>query len=240
MPTEGLMFVESRILDPSKTSDEKFNKFYNEEHLPDVFKMADPAKSQNVAFRYKNINPDSKTVLPYIALYPLKDISLLSDPEGSAKIIEDTRISKTFDNTDVYEHIEFKMRPYELLQRYEGLSDSPQPERKYGHTLVVIGMEPAEGAEGEQDFDDWYRKQHLDMMAMLSHYRRSTRYKRLDGQKPSYLALHEYDCKPEEMPKELRKVVATDWSKKILKDSQIFQRDVFELVQVQGDTKLQL
>ncbi|KAK5123158.1 hypothetical protein LTR85_003356 [Meristemomyces frigidus] len=232
MPTPGLMFVGSRVLDPSKTSDATSNAFYDKEHLPDVLDHG----ITKVALRYKNTNAESP--MPYVALYPLEDASFLQSPD-LGKLVEDTKMSKTFNNTDIYEHIHFELRGYEKIQTFEGYGQADKSGKERGQTIVCVAMEPAEGQDHE--FDEWYRKQHLDMLAMCRGYRRTTRYKKLDGQKPRYLALHEYACKPDELPgDQIKQVVATEWSQKIIKESLVFDRDVLELVQAQGDTSLNL
>ena len=110
MPTPGLMLVTSRVIDPSKTSDEKFNRFYNKEHLPDVLARA-KAKGDitRVALRYKNVNAEAS--VPYLALYPVSDASIMISPE-QGKVVEDTRKSQTFDGGDIYDYIDFGLRPY--------------------------------------------------------------------------------------------------------------------------------
>jgi hypothetical protein len=88
----------------------------------------------------------------------------------------------------------------------------------------------------EKDFDAWYRKQHLDMLSMIPGYRRGARYKRIDGVSPTYLAIHEYACKPDEIPPEaIDQVSATEWSKKVIGEAKAIERDVFELIEVQGE-----
>jgi hypothetical protein len=232
MSTPGLMFVSSRVLDPTKTSDEKYNRFYNDEHLPDVLGY----NVTKLALRYKNTAKE--TDRPYIALYPLDDVNYLHS-EALGKLIEDTKISKTFDNTDIYAHLAFDLRPYTKIQTYEGYGLEDKSGKERGQTLVCVAMQPAEGEE--QDFEDWYRKQHLDMLAMCRGYRRTTRYKRIDGKTPQFLALHEYACAPTELPAEQTKqVVSSEWSKKIIGEAKAFDRDVFELIQAQGDTSLKL
>jgi hypothetical protein len=102
-------------------------------------------------------------------------------------------------------------------------------------------MEPAEGAEAEADFEAWYRKQHLDMLAMCEGYRRTTRYERVDGARPRFLALHEWACKPEDLPKEkVKQLCETEWSRKILGEAKVFDRDVFELIEAQGKVEMKL
>ena len=232
MPNPGLMFVGSRVLDTKKTSDEKYNRFYNEEHLPDVLNYG----MCKVAMRYKNVNTSSP--MPYIALYPLDDASILESPKLGS-LVEDTTMSKTFDNSDIYEHIHFDLRTYEKIQTFEGYGNADKSGEDRGKTIVCVAMEPAKGQD--QDFDDWYRKQHLDMLSMCRGFLRSTRYKKLNGEKPRYLALHEYACNADELPADqVKQVVATEWTQKILKEGRAYERDVFELVQVQGDGSLQL
>lgn len=97
-------------------------------------------------------------------------------------------------------------------------------------------MEPGPNEEQEQDFEDSYRIPHLDMLSMCRGYRRTTRYKRLDAEKPRYLALHEYACKPEELPShQIQQVTATEWTQKLLAEAETFDRDMFKLIEVQGD-----
>ena len=207
MPSPGLLFVSSKVI---KDSDELYNRFYNEEHLPDVLATGDT----KLALRYKNTNPESK--MPYLAIYPLDDAGYFQT-DKLKKLKDDTRISKVYGDKDRGEYIEFGLRPYEKIQTFEGFEQEQKSGKERGQTIVCVAMEPAEG--GDDEFDEWYKKQHLDMLAMCRGYRRSTRYKRLDGEKPRYLALHEYACKASDLPgDQIKQVVSTEWSKKIIKE----------------------
>ena len=242
MSKPGLLFVTSRISDPSKTTDEKFNEMYDKEHLPDVLNYK--KKVTDLALRYKNSNPSS--TCPYLALYPLKDTSIFSD--GTLEnLTTDTRHSKTYNGEDLTTFIDFGARHYEKIQTYEGgfgldqRQHQNQPNSQRAQSLTVVAMEPAPSSSAEADFDAWYRKQHLDMLAMCTGYRRTTRYKRIDGVEPRYLALHEWDCKPEAMPAEqIKQVTSTEWSRKIIGEARVFERDVFELIQEQGEVGREL
>lgn len=221
------MFVTSSILDDTKTSDEKYNRFYNEEHLPDMLRIA-PC---SLAMRYKNVLPGS--TMPYLAIYPIPDSGYLTSPD-MGRLIDTTRKSKTFDNEDIFHYVEFNLRPYEKIQTFEGYGHADKSGRERGKTLVCVAMEPT--GTGELDFEEWYRRQHLDMLSMCKGYRRTTRYRRLDKQQPRYMALHEYDCKPGELPAEqIKQTTQTEWSRKVISDAKVFERDVFELMEVQGD-----
>ena len=93
-------------------------------------------------------------------------------------------------------------------------------------------MEPGD----ERDFDEWYRKQHLDVLSMIPGYRRCTRYKRIDEQTPRYLAIHEYACRAGEISDEaIKQVSSTEWSAKIIGEAKALERDVYELIAVQGN-----
>lgn len=230
MPTSGLTFVASNVLDPVKTSDETYNTFYNDEHLPDVLASG----LTKVALRYKNTNLESQK--PYIALYPVKEASMTGS-EAAVKLIQDTRHSKTFNGDDIYNHIHFDIRRFEKIQTYEAYQQEGRSGKERGETIVCVAMEPGD----EADFEEWYRKQHLDMLGMCRGYRRCTRYKNMDDQQPRYLALHEYSCKPEDLPGEqIKQVTATEWSKKIVGEAKMFERDIFVLIQAQGQTELNL
>jgi len=72
----GLLFVNSRISAPDKLSPSLFTQWYHEVHIPDIFQTS----GMKSAFRYCSTNPDS-VYRPYLALYPLKDVSFLQTDE---------------------------------------------------------------------------------------------------------------------------------------------------------------
>ena len=77
------------------------------------------------------------------------------------------------------------------------------------------------------------------MLGMVTGFRRSTRYKRVDNVAPKFVALHEYDTT--EFPVEQVKLVTgTEWSKKIISGSRAFQGDVWEFINAYGDTASKL
>jgi len=236
MPTPGLTIAISKIRPPAKISEEQFNHFYNEEHVPAVLNAGNNAGIPKLALRFKNADP--KSARQYLAVYPLEDTAYQQSPEAN-KFVQNTKKSKILACDDIYDYIDFDIRRFEKIQAHEGYGHAARSGRDRGQTIVMVAMEPAPGQDHE--FEDWYRKQHLDMMSMVKHYRRSTRYKRQDGKQPRYLALHEYACKADELPTEQLKMVdATEWAQKILEESLVFEKDVWELVNVQGDEEVKL
>jgi hypothetical protein len=68
-----------------------------------------------------------------------------------------------------------------------------------------------------------------------------TRYERVDGIEPRFLALHEWACKPADLPKErVKQVAETEWSRKILGEVKVFDRDFFEIIEAQGEVERKL
>jgi len=95
--------------------------------------------------------------------------------------------------------------------------------------MGTVCIEPATGTE--DDFDDWYRRQHLDMLSMTKGYRRSIRYKLISSMRedaPSWVAIHEFDST--NLPRDgILITTKTEWSKKILGGAKAFELDWWKL-----------
>ncbi|KAJ9643940.1 hypothetical protein H2201_006571 [Coniosporium apollinis] len=147
-----------------------------------------------------------------------------------------------------------EVRCYEQIQVFEPTSNPGYPKPKVQANngqhrprgMVMVTMEPGESAEDE--IDEWYRKQHLDMLSMCRGYRRSTRYKlapeeyqfsenfqKSPQDQARYLALHEYSS-AFDLPEDQIKIVSgTEWSRKVIGNAKIFKRDIWELTEIIGD-----
>jgi hypothetical protein len=67
----GIFASLSKITDDS-LSDDVFNKWYNEVHIPDVIETGCITK----AYRYRNKNPNAER--PYLAIYTCPDMSVIA------------------------------------------------------------------------------------------------------------------------------------------------------------------
>ncbi|KAK4553185.1 hypothetical protein LTR86_009715 [Recurvomyces mirabilis] len=221
MTDPGLTFVTSSIINPQKTSEELFNRFYDEEHLPDILKYPHP-KAPKLAKRYKNINRGSKN--PYLALYPVIDAGVYQTA-ATNNLAKDVSISKTFDNQPISDFINATVYRNAKIHTYEGLHSNSEP-ASHAAILVAATMEPVPGTD--QDCTDWYITQHLPMMSMLPSYRRSTRYQRIDGKEPRYLALHEFATLEGFRADEalVPRLMETEWSKKVMSSAKEFEMDI--------------
>jgi hypothetical protein len=230
MAIPGLMYVRSQILDPNVTSDDLYNRMYNDEHLPDIL-ARDIAK---IALRYKKIDPAAQE-WPYIALYPVPDATFMTSPQ-MGQLVEETRVSRTFGNRDIYDFVKFDMRPFEKIGAYEiAGTSSGRTAPSHVQSLVAVAVESEDG-NGE-GLDQWFRQQHDHLAAASNAYRRSTTYKRTDGVEPRYLVLREFDCKADAISDVWAKVAET---KTLHAGLQVVQTTMFELIQVQGDKAVQL
>lgn len=153
--TPGLLMVKSAPNHPDLT-DAAFNDWYTNEHIHDMAASG----LTDLVIRYKNVN--SNATWPYLAIYRLPDLARLSDPAvlgsvptTSQKLPGKEKGSKGGKYTDV---VKMEPAPFARVQTFEG------QEKKDGRalSLISVAIEPRNGTEAE--FDDWYRKQHLDML----------------------------------------------------------------------------
>jgi hypothetical protein len=176
MAAPGLSFVVSMVKYGNSISDSAYNDFYNNEHIPDLINFfKDKGHINNpLALRYKNINPT--TDKPYLALYPNPDAQWIFSPD-QGKLQESSKRSHTLGVDNIFDHIDSTFRAYTKIQTFEGYNHASKSGHDRGKTLVCVAMEPHNSESGEQDFEGWYRKQHLDMPSMCKGHRRTTRYK---------------------------------------------------------------
>lgn len=228
-PTPGLCYVTSIPKDAAQLSDADFNKFYNDEHVPDILSYG----FSKLALRYKNADPDSKAA--YLALYPQDDVDNINSP-ATAKMMEECRYAKVLGGKDHHALIQYGVSAWSKIHTFEPYSQRGKSGEGRAKTLVAVMIEPAggDGAGGEEDLDAWYRKQHLDMLSMCRGYVRSTRYRR--DAAPRFLALHEYPCSAAELPAEqIQRVRETEWSRSVRGAVKVMEREVWELVGEWGE-----
>lgn len=154
-PTAGLLMVLSKPTHPDLTP-EVFNQWYSGPHIHDMI----ASNITDLVLRYKNTNPTAK--YPYLALYRLPDVSKLADlgkvPTTSELLPGKVKGTKGGAYKDV---MDLDMRTFRRVQTFEGQIVL----KGRGKALVAAGMEVRDGMEGE--LDDWYRRQHLDMLSYV-------------------------------------------------------------------------
>jgi len=226
--TPGILWENSGVTSsPENLTDEKFNEWYNDVHIPDVLKIV----GIHSAYRYKSIQSASNSA--YLALYPISNISLLESPElRSILTISDYFPGSSY---SCYDYAKFESRFYEHIDGYE------KPGAKSGPANLVISaaLTPASGTDAE--FDAWYKNEHYRTLAECRGYVRTRRYKltkttNVDYNPPMYLALHEFQG--EELPADdLDKSGATTWAIKIMSAVIGKEVGVYKLLGSWGDIK---
>ncbi|KAF2651001.1 hypothetical protein K491DRAFT_682552 [Lophiostoma macrostomum CBS 122681] len=179
-----LMMATAQITNPNLT-DTDFNSWYNTALLP-LFMTNHNA---SLGVRYKLI-PQPTTPKPpewqYMALYKTHENTTASPS------IEDI-LPRALNERDIGPNdVAIEISSWTHIQTFESLREK-RGEVPAGRPKIanVVRIEPREG--GDAELDEWYRKQHLDMLSMLPNYRRTTRYQSADGSKPRSLAVHEWD-----------------------------------------------
>lgn len=137
-PTPGLLWAFSKP--KSSFSDTDFNTWYTDHHIHHVV----DAGLSDLAIRYKNINPDAKW--PYLAIYRLPDVAKLQDVNVMSNIATTHElIPKGEKWTDA---LDVDIRPFTLLQKFEGQIPKEGPR---GKALRTVMVEPGEGGDAEFD-----------------------------------------------------------------------------------------
>jgi len=114
----GLLYVNSKIISP-KLSSELFTKWYEDVHIPDIFVTS----GIKTAFRYYTTSPDPSSVeRPYLALYPLKDVSFLQTSEFKSIPVHSDLVPT--DSKCIFDLADFDTRYYTNQTIYESGSAS--------------------------------------------------------------------------------------------------------------------
>jgi len=219
MSEPGLVFAQSRIYQPDLLSADLFDKWYDEVHIRDILKTG----AIKTGIRWKAVNPNEEQ--PYLTIYPLDRIDALKS-EAVKGIPVHSDILPGPSNY-IWDFVAYDARIYKHIQTYEPEGTKAGP----ANLLIAVGLTPAPGTD--DDFDAFYREEHIKIVSKAAGYRRTRRYKlELDLPQPPpeisspptpkpqnppvYLALHEFDG--ETLPQEeLAKANETEWAKKIAK-----------------------
>ena len=124
-------------------------------------------------------------------------------------------------------------RTYELVQRFEGRRGA----RVKGSCVVAVFIDPADGTE--DDVDQWYRQEHLALIAASPVHIRTTRYRTRSGlvhgaydDGPTLLALHECTSAEALLDYAIKHgaiVPETPWGKRVFGGAKSVQRSVWDI-----------
>jgi hypothetical protein len=107
-----------------------------------------------------------------------------------------------------------------------------------GKIVISAALSPAEGSD--EDFDKWYREEHLFELSKCKGYTRTKRYNLVRGvpesRRPKYLAVHEFNDDGFDMA-EVMKTTETPWAKKTMGSLTMKQILVFALTFSAGEVE---
>jgi hypothetical protein len=106
----GILYVNSKITRPDKVSPELFAKWYEEIHIPDIFKT----RGIKIAQRWKSIDPSSDR--PYLAIYPVDDLAFLQSAAFKAIPVTSGMLPAPH---GCFDFADFDTRYYEHVQTYQ-------------------------------------------------------------------------------------------------------------------------
>lgn len=118
----GIIVSASYILKPDLLSDDLFNKWYNEAHVPDVIATGGVPR----AARFRNANPEAKN--QYMCIYELPDLAIVTS-EAFKKIPMTHDMLP--DGADIHNLANFDTRFYELVQTDEKSSKQAGTARSF-------------------------------------------------------------------------------------------------------------
>ncbi|KUJ07859.1 uncharacterized protein LY89DRAFT_725586 [Mollisia scopiformis] len=247
----GILWVTSKITHPDHLSEQTYLNWYDNEHIPEVLSVTPIAS----LLRFRNLDPNAER--PYLATCPLQDMAdggeLRKVSVKSEKLPDDSGVlgGSSHDCADL------DYRFYQLIQKYEPNGS----EATLGKTKTIVTGGFDMGPEvSEQEFHDWYDKEHLELLSQLPGYLRTTRYKLLNHrtnaearaikglpsrpndtaiektEPPMFHAVHEFSI--EELDNEAAmKTIGTERAKRIFSNATKSEYAVYRLEKSFGDGK---
>jgi len=240
----GILYVTSRIASPDL--DEKtYLKWYEDDHIAEIMQTSGISS----ALRYKSI--DESVDKPFMVAYPMADLGFTQGEEFKKIKVHSDMLPN---GGPIYDLADIDVRYYQLVQTYDPNGPTPEGRVKIVHTA---GIEPGPAVEDEE-FDKWYREEHLRLIAEVPGYIRSTRFKlayyRTNAQSrvlkglpprdadltiavpPKWFAIHEFDREDVDNAA-LLKTAETEWAKKMLKGAETVEGGKWKLAGSFGNKK---
>jgi hypothetical protein len=198
--TEGLLYVHA---EPGWVPEPEFHDWYDNEHAP--ARLAVPGI--RTGYRYRALDGLRPT---WLAWYEL-DIDVLSGQRYRAIRERSAREREIVDRLDVLDR-----RVYRLIDdRGQASGGSP----------VVVSV--ALSASDDAELEAWYREEHVPMLHEIPGWRRTRRYRLVEGTGPALLAFHEIDGVDLFDTEAYRAATSTRWRDSVMRTVTARERRVF-------------
>lgn len=239
----GIIWVNS--MPKTSLPEDTYNEWYQAVHIPDIIR-AEPGKGGCIAaWRFKC--RDASRLRPYLALYSVPDMGFVQSA-GFQKVSQYSEMLP--DGGPSQKFVDFDTRFYQRVQvlesRGESGVDSDTAKRCIGKVVKSTAIQPAQGTE--EEFDQWYRDEHLEQVSQMPGWRKSTRYElifkvqskddEIKEEAPKYLALHEFEegTDVKRMPRE----EWTKWTTKMVESAVKIDEGIFDFMWGMGEESASL
>jgi hypothetical protein len=234
MTPPGILSVASRVTRPERCSKEKFNEWYENQHIDEVVALS----GVSGAVRYEAI-PFSDIAgaeveerdLPiwlgkamWLTLYEMDDVEFRESREFKGLDGQSTPKDNLLE--EIFRNARFETRFGGLVYT----DDTAAKGAKQKPSTLIISATLTPGSEDNvKELEKWYREEHIPLISKTPNYVRTRLFKHVDTTvlhefdrrtadpigPGSYLALHEFSGDALDMG-EIAKVDETEWTAKVL------------------------
>ncbi|OCL10839.1 hypothetical protein AOQ84DRAFT_230282 [Glonium stellatum] len=232
-----MLWVTSRISRNDLMDEKTFLKWYNDDYIAEIMET-DGIKN---ALRY--INADAKAHMPYLAFYPMPDLSFTQGADFKKIRVHSDLLPGT---GLCYDLADIDVRYIGLIEKleYNGV--------KIAQCLVLSAIELGDGTS-EEGVHKWFKEQ-TEIISKAQGHMRTTRYKLLHArtnaqsralkglptadepapEPPTWMAIHEFS---QELSNKIQEILRTDSSKNIVLNVKQIEAHIFKFAKVHGGGK---
>lgn len=193
------------LSEPRAGTDDRFHAWYDEEHAPARI-VLDGIHS---ARRLRAADDATPT---WAAIYDL-DLATLQTPEYRA--LRDRRSAR--ERAVIADLVTFDRRVYELLD------DRGTPLDHDDGLWIATSMSSTD----EDELARWYAEEHVPLLHAIPGWRRTRRFRLLEGEAPMLLALHELDDAAALEDPRYGEATSTEWRARVMATVTARERRVF-------------
>lgn len=212
--SEGLLYV---LSEPGAVPDEEFHDWYDNEHAP--ARLAVPGVRNG--FRYR---ADDGLVPSWMACYDLGPGALATPEYARLRRGRSAREQRVVEGLAVLDR-----RVYELLDSHgevpapPGAPAAPAPVGPVASVALCVAMTTRD----EAAFHDWYLREHIPLLHTLPGWRRTRRFRLLEGAGPRFLAVHDITGTDLFETGAYRRATGTPLRERVMRDVTERERRVF-------------
>ena len=229
--TPGLLYV--TMQPKSSLADAQFHDWYNNEHGPTRLRL--PFCTNGFRYRATDLNGQagSESQPEWLAIYDITDMKTLT--EETYLRLRDPPV-KSQREVNTMKQIKVDRKLYDLI--HEQKSAEFRKLEEVGNegeerVLVSVALDLKAGEEYAEEWEKWYKEEHIDMLSKVPGWLRTRMYitSSIDGNaRPEYVALHDYKPQNGLGGAEFQAAVSTPWAKRMLNEVAIGKnRRVYDL-----------